>query len=41
MPSFRWSRALIVSAIVVLVILLLNVAAPVLFDALLAMHGIQ
>jgi hypothetical protein len=41
MPSFRWSRVLIVLAIVVLVILLINVAAPALFDILLAMHAIQ
>ncbi len=41
MPSIRWRIALIVLATVVLVILLLNVAAPALFDALLAMHGIQ
>ncbi len=41
MPSFRWRMTLIILALVVLVILLLNVAAPALFDTLLAMHGIQ
>ena len=41
MTSFRWGRVLIVLAIVVLAILLLNFAAPALFDILLAMHGIQ